>query len=193
MSRLKRMPGIAWLVIGAAMTALLLPTAAYAGGALTFKGVEGTSGNKADVTSAGQLQVSDAGPAAAYISTQTQIEPSNPTTWAPIAAPVAGKGLMVTSIHVSTYADPTPQANGGYVPIYIGVNVGSNCAGGNAEEVENVIPATTGVTVLPFQPGIPIPSTDSLCAESQSFGPSAQITVVGYSVSAGAITGVAGS
>ena len=52
MSRLKSMPRFAWLVIGVCVTALVLPSAAYASGALTFVGIKGTSTNKADVTAA---------------------------------------------------------------------------------------------------------------------------------------------
>ena len=42
MSRLKSMPRFAWLVIGVCVTALVLPSAAYASGALTFVGIKGT-------------------------------------------------------------------------------------------------------------------------------------------------------
>ncbi len=48
-SKIKNVPGIAWLVIGVRVTALVLPSAAYAAGALKFTVIEGTVTNKADV------------------------------------------------------------------------------------------------------------------------------------------------
>jgi hypothetical protein len=42
------------------VTLLVVPTTAYAAGALKFTGIEGTSTNKADVTSAGQLLTTEA-------------------------------------------------------------------------------------------------------------------------------------
>lgn len=44
------------------VTLLVVPTTAYAAGALKFTGIEGTSTNKADVTSAGQLLTTEAMP-----------------------------------------------------------------------------------------------------------------------------------
>ena len=65
MSKLKNMPGAAWLVIGVCVTALALPSAAYAAGALKFTGIEGTNGttaslNRVGVSSAGQVLTSEA-------------------------------------------------------------------------------------------------------------------------------------
>ena len=62
MSRFKNVPGVAWLLIGVCGTALVVPSAAFAAGALTFTGIEGKNTNKADATSANQLMTSAASP-----------------------------------------------------------------------------------------------------------------------------------
>ena len=43
MSKIKNMPGMAWLVIGVLTTLLVVPTTAYAAGALKFIGIEGSA------------------------------------------------------------------------------------------------------------------------------------------------------
>ncbi len=93
------MPKAGWFVAGVAVAILLIPTAAGAKAVLKYTGIEGTSGNQADVTSAGQLQTAVAGPAAAY---NQVIAVTNNMTQV-IADPPSGKALMITSIDVNSW------------------------------------------------------------------------------------------
>jgi hypothetical protein len=85
MSKIGNMPGMAWLVIGVLVTLLVIPTTAYAAGALKFTGIEGTSTNKADVTSAGQLLTTEAKPTS-YQSYFTDVGDTPPSQQAYCAA-----------------------------------------------------------------------------------------------------------
>lgn len=61
MVRIEYIKRLGWPAAGAALAAIALPTAATAAG-LTFTGIEGTSGHKANVTTAGQLLTTQATP-----------------------------------------------------------------------------------------------------------------------------------
>lgn len=62
MSRVKNMSRGGWIVIGILIAMMLVPTGIATATALKYSGIEGTSANKADVTSAGQLLTTEAKP-----------------------------------------------------------------------------------------------------------------------------------
>src|SRR5580658_7894089 len=108
MSKIKSMSRGGWIVVGIIVALLLVPTAAYAGGkALKFTGIEGTSGNQADVTGAGQLLTTTVNPSS-FFQNASQTLPATEFAAVSIATPPSGTALVVTSIHINVYSDPTP-------------------------------------------------------------------------------------
>jgi hypothetical protein len=70
MSKLKNMSRAGWIVVGLVAALVLVPTAAVAATATLVK-IQGTSGNKADVTGAGQLLTTTAQPQNLFSGTLT--------------------------------------------------------------------------------------------------------------------------
>ena len=104
MSKFKNIPGLVWLVIGVLVTLLVIPTTAYAAGALKFVGIEGTSTNKADVSPAGQLLTTEANPTMfrTYIDDTTGV-PSFGCSAVTTTLPT-GDALDLRDVSVSTTA-----------------------------------------------------------------------------------------
>ena len=78
--RLKKVPRSAWLVVGVCIAAIVMPTAAVAS-VLTFTGIKGTSGNKADVSTAGQVLTAPATPSNCYATIRRAEGGSVPSRW----------------------------------------------------------------------------------------------------------------
>jgi len=180
MSKLKQMPRFAWFAIGIAVAVLLVPSGVAAAKAgLKFTGIQGTSGSQADVTSAGQLQTAAAGPGAAFENLTTAVAGQTVV----VATPPAGKALMITSVHVNlwglTSTDPY---------MYLSTRTGS-CTGPTDSFFDEVDPATSGVSVLPYDPGLPIPSTEVLCVTATNLA--ANVEAVGYSVPSASVPAAA--
>jgi hypothetical protein len=145
------------LVIGVVM----VPAGAWA--AVTFKSVAVTDPagvNQAKVDAAGSLQAADA-PATKFVSARLDL--SGSTGSLVVAAPPAGKALVVKTIQVDTTFDPAP-APGEVTVFFVGA---SSCSGGRiGTSAPTVTPAGLGATVLPFDPGLAVPAGDALCGES---------------------------
>jgi hypothetical protein len=184
------MPGVAWLVIGVCVTALVLPSTAYALGALKFQGIEGAnlnkanvtasgqlntngviqgaSGNQADVTPAGQVLATSANPASAFLVSNGN---GGPNAYTQLYSPPAGFAAVITSMHVSSYS-----LSGTDPYMLVGTNnVGCGSLMANIDEVD---PGSDGVTVLPYDPGYVLPYGYYLCLHTVSMG--AEVTVNGY-------------
>ncbi len=156
MSKFKNIPGLVWLVIGVLVTLLVIPTTAYAAGALKFVGIEGTSTNKADVSPAGQLLATEASADSLFDSGARNI---NSSTGALMYAPPQHSAGILMSIHLDVYGDA--GASTAYESFYIG----PSC---NTEDflVDSPNPTTVGTVILPYSPGVVIPAGDELCAIS---------------------------
>jgi hypothetical protein len=170
MSRLKNVPALGWFIAGVMVTVLLIPTAAAgAAAALSYTGIEGaTGGTHANVTGAGQLEVTAAGASQMFLKTVHAGGNGGPS----LVGPPKGKALIVTSIHVSA-----TTTGGGSYTLYFVVH-------GIKTTIENAS-CPPGVTVLPFDPGLPIPSGQALYAFGNLLG--VDVTVVGYTVPASAV------
>lgn len=73
-----------------------------------------------------------------------------------VATPPAGKALVVREVRLDVFADPTPgQAND------IAIFRDATCNNAN-DIVADVNPATIGQIVIPFDPGIGVPSASHL-------------------------------
>jgi hypothetical protein len=166
MSKLKFPHSAGWFVAGVAVAVLVIPTAvAGATAALTFTGIEGaTGGTLANVTKAGQLEVTSAGASQMYVHT-IDVNSALPSK----IGPPAGDGLIITSIHI--WENVTGCRYGMDIILHgIKTSIGSSSC-------------TPGVTVLPFEPGLPIPTGQSLYVTGDGVG----FSVVGYTVPASAV------
>lgn len=169
MTRFKNMPGVAWLVIGICVTALVLPSAAYAAGALKFTGIEGTSTHKADVSPDGQLLTTAADPANSISGYEGFSANSGCTT---IYAPPTGKAAVITSIHVAGFQGTLPYNQ---VVLY----VGNPCNPTGWGEV--IIPSGgNGESDLEYSPGVVIPAGQVIQGYTENQG--AYVTVNGYTI-----------
>jgi hypothetical protein len=173
LSKLKNMPSVAWLVIGICVTALVMPTAAFAAG-VTWTGIEGQNKVKANVTEAGQLLTAPADVTSDFASSRYEMVSGSVYTF---YAPPSGEAAVITSVHVSSYGLVAGQVDP-YIVIATGVS-GSCSLSGGFDEVD---PPADGVSVLPFSPGLVVPAGSVVCAEA--FEMDAVITVNGYLVPA---------
>jgi hypothetical protein len=182
MSRIKNPPSVVWLVIGVLVTLLVVPTAAVAAG-LKITEVEGTSTHVANVTSAGQLLTTEANPRDFFQNANEG--PSTSGVFVPVAVPPSPYALVVTTVHLDTYADPTPGF-GQYA--FLVVETGTSCTGSDVGSYFQILnPGGIGEIDIPVAPGLGIPSGDALCAESGgSVGIGASVS--GYTVPASAVT-----
>ena len=173
MFKLRNMPGVGWLVIGVCLTALVMPSVAFAAGALKFTGIEGTSTNKADVSSANQLLTASASPSHYFATADVGLT----ATAQAIAIPPSGDGLVVTSVELATYSDPSPAAD------YVNLSIGnSTCTTFVGPYQHGATPSGIGETIIPFDPGLAIPSGDALCAAGLGLG--VYVAVIGYTAPA---------
>ena len=169
-SKVQDMSRGGWVIIGFVFALLLVPTGMAAAAALKYVGIEGTSTNKVDVSAAGQLLTAPAGPSSSYNNWTEEF-----STYTAIATPPAGKALIVTSIHVDT-------RNGGSGEVAVGVSINGCTSGAVFDQVD---PSSNGVTVLPYEPGVVVPSGDTLCAFPSDWT-LGNVTVSGYTVPAAA-------
>jgi hypothetical protein len=175
--RLKNVPRSAWLIVGVCITAIVMPTAAVAT-VLTYTGIKGTSGNKADVSTAGQVLTASATPANYYADADSGVTSPTPVA---VATPPSGDGLVVTSVSISAYSVTSPGAS-----VINLIVEPSGCTGYLGGFQHGVYPDSVGATELTFNPGIAIPSGDVLCAQA-GFGAAAYVEVVGYTGSSASI------
>jgi hypothetical protein len=181
MSKLKNMPAAGWVVVGISVAVLLIPTTVGAVAALKFTGIEGTSTNKADVTSAGQLKVAAADPSTYFQNSSTVLPPGSatlggPGPWVPVAVPISGSGLVVDVVH--NYAS-------GY-GFALEIQTGSACAG---SVVGTYLQKAFGGTEQDIQltPGLAVPAGDALCAQALTSQGVGGVSVSGYTVPSSAI------
>lgn len=156
-----------WFAAGIGVAVLVIPTAVTgAASVLTYTGIEGaTGGTLANVTKAGQLEVTPAGAGQIFVRTITGGVNGDPTE----LKPPAGDALIITGIHVFS-----SLSSCGY-SIYLSVHGLKQIIGGFA--------CTPGITVLPFSPGLPLSSGVPL----SFLGRGVDFSVIGYTVPAAAV------
>lgn len=169
-----------------AVVALGLPVGATA--AANVMKVSITSGNgqqRAQVTD-GRLQVQTAwpeilttqvAPPSTFVATtQTSI---TSISCRPVVLAPSSRGLVITSVRVNVFANPSPGAGNG-VYFYLG---DPQC---RSEKIATVNPATLGVQQLSFAPGLPVAKGDGLYAQAGG-AVDADVFVSGYTVSGGSV------
>lgn len=203
MSKFKNMPGFAWLVIGVCVTALVLPSAAYATGVLKQVGIEGTSGQKANVTAAGQILATETPPASyeSYENTVDSADGDNSHDQCVVlATPTTGDAIVVRQV------DVTVAAVDGAVSYSYSGDIENGTQGSGEDAVASVIVAavptstgcastTLGIVVAPIlsptspldlsfpvTPGYVVPAGYELVADGGAT--SAVVVAEGYSIPA---------
>jgi hypothetical protein len=92
--------------------------------------------------------------------------------------------LIVTTIHVDVFGDPTP-GNGQNVALLVENN--NACTGSQVGSYfQFVNPAVLGETDIPLAPGLGIPAGGALCAFAGG-AVQAEVSVSGYKVPAGTV------
>jgi hypothetical protein len=184
MSRFKNMPGVAWLVIGVCVTALVLPTAAYAAGKLKLVGIEGTSGTQADVTPASQLLTTKAQPGKLWSSNNFEsAQAGMGYSQRTIALAPAGFALVIDHISASV-EQLTGPGNGTAYAYYVGT---SDCSRFISTTNQNFVPVywpqQAGYTSeTDTSPGVPVPAGDALCVQEIAQSLPSSLLGVSYSV-----------
>jgi hypothetical protein len=198
-SRIKNISRSGWLVIGIVAALLLVPTTVAAvtsttiikGGTLAGQAgvtashqlqtngeIQGTSGNQADVSPAGQVLSAPAYPSHYFAGADAGL-PTGGSAVA-LATPPAGGAMVVTSVNVSVYSAPSPGPSD-FAEFVIGSG-GCTTFVGPFEHA--IYPSGIGSTQLTFDPGVVIPSGDVLCGGASVVGAYADAT--GYTVPAAA-------
>jgi hypothetical protein len=156
---------------------MVIPVGAVAA-SLTFKGIEGTSGNKADVTGASQLLTATANPANFYDG--GDVETTTSGEYNELASPPTGDALVITGIQIDVYSDPSPGPDA-FVALGVQTGVCSETRVGSYAHAVN--PGSVGPIELTFDPGIAVPSGDSLCQVTDGSVES-ENAAIGYTVPA---------
>lgn len=182
MSKIKNMSRAGWIVTGVVAALVLVPTVAVA--ASTVVNIKGSpSGNKADVTGAGQLLTATANPSS-FFQNISQILSTDGLTQ--VATPPTGFALVVTTIHVDVYSDPSPGP--GQAVAFL-VETGTTCSGSIVGSyAQDINPGTVGEIDVPLAPGLGIPSGDALCGTSAGGSVEADASVSGYTVPSSSVT-----
>jgi hypothetical protein len=181
-ARIRNMPRLGWFVAGVAVAILLVPSGVAAAKAvLKFTGIEGANGNKADVTSAGQLQVAQADPSQ-FVQTALAL-PDTTDDLVPVAVPTTANALVISVIHVDTWINPSPGPAGFVV---VEIHAGSSCAGDPIGSwTQTVHPLALGEQDISLSPGLGIPAGDALCARANTL--TAYVSASGYTVPSAAV------
>jgi hypothetical protein len=160
---------------------LFLPRVASAETAvLTLVGIEGVSGNQADVTPADQLLTTTAQPLNLYSTDNAFVEPSGSTgsAVAAIATSPSGHALVLDHISATVFHLSGPVGESDY-SFYVGT---SDCKNQVTTENEKYLdvytPSGTGYTSeTDLDPGIPVPEGDSLCLGATTLTSSSKLGV----------------
>jgi hypothetical protein len=141
-----------------------------------------TAANVAKVSSSGSLQVSGS-------VTATAASPTNylrgaafglsATACHTVLTPPTNKAMIVTSVEVDAYADPSP-GSGQAVGIWIGTGTSCN------SEIADVNPPTVGPYTVTFSPGLAVPAGSMLGVDVRG-GVQAEAFAFGYSVSSSSV------
>ncbi len=172
-------------IIVAVIVAVAVPTAAYGLTVGHTVVTDSTTHAFASVTPTGSLQVAAAAPSAFVQNGPSSL---NTTFYVPVAVAPTGLALIVTVIHVDTFADPTP-GSGQYAEFLI--TAAANCTGGQVGSYTQLVnPGAVGEIDVPLSPGVPVPTGGTLCG-LVSGAVRADVSVSGYTVPAASVPAAA--
>ena len=178
MHRIRNLSRGGWLAIGILLALVLAPSAAIATAAGVTE-ITGPGGQRAAVTDAGQLDVTQT--TAGNYEVRDGSEDTTLTTPACLSFPAisATTGFVIKEITVSVDSDPSPGTSD------LGLYEGPDCD--VTQVITTLTPASLGMTVLPLDPGLAIPKGGTFSFAVQDMG--AFVTLYGYKVPASEISG----
>jgi len=156
LSKIKNMKGGMGFLAGILVMMLLIPSVAVAAG-LKFTGIEGTSGNKADVTPNQELITTSGNPGQLFQEGNVAVNPGA-TLW----SPATNKALIVQNVSINTSNVTSSASN--FVSIFVNSKTCPPTGSFSYFWIDEVNPSANGVSNLPFAPGLPVPQGDYLCA-----------------------------
>jgi hypothetical protein len=191
MTKFKFMPKLGWFIVGLAVAVLLIPsTVAGARSVLKYTGIEGTSGNQADVTAAGQVLTAGAQPSnllggsvsgsGGFIATTSGGE--NVVFTAP-----SNSAIIMEEISLNIHEWSSAAGTTTYIFLFVGTD---SCADGVGGWYSTVSPTGFGPSQLTLTPGVAVPAGDELCAYaiSGSGEYATDLTATGSVVPAASVT-----
>jgi hypothetical protein len=159
---------------------LLAPIGAWAVSGSNVFVTDAGSGQRAFVSGSGQVNVTRAGAKSFF----THVSDPSTGVFQIAAKPPSGRALVVTSIAVDAYR---VLATGVFKNFSFALSTTNATCATTGEFVADVNPATVGVTVLPFDPGLVVPSGRSLCVKNgDTTNLRAEVYVYGYLIPASA-------
>jgi hypothetical protein len=173
MSRIRDLPGAAWVAVGLAAGALIVPAAAVAAGNV---GIIGSNGNTAKVTTSGSLQVAEATPAS--FKEYIRFGLIDSAGCVKVATVPAKKGFVLKELTVDVWDDPSP-GSGQDIEFF----TTKTCTVRSI--IFDVNPGSVGAYQYAFNPGFGVARGHSLYAEA--FGVSGETYLNGFYVNPKAI------
>jgi len=166
MSRIKNLSRAGWMVVGIVVTLILVPTGVAF--ALSYTGLQGSSGHKANVSVAGQLLTTEALPSA-YRDYQEEEETADGESGGSVCTTVttipSGDAFIVQDVMADVYGANAPVSvsspNGS--ESVSGFNVyadtaNQGCGNGDVVTTGEAPGGTVGNVNIPIAPGYVIPS-----------------------------------
>lgn len=184
LSKIRNLKGTTGFLAGLLVAMLVVPSVAVAAG-LKFTGIEGTSGNKADVTGNSELMTTGFNPADIFQSQQLFVDSSGSTRL--VYPGGSNQAMLVDEVHVSV--ESVESADSSFFQIWI--NAGATCDSADELWSYAVNPATSGEIDIPFDPGIPLKNEYSLCATASDVAIIGSMQVSGEYVPSAELTGYA--
>ena len=173
MSRIRDLPGAAWVAIGLAAGALIVPAAAVAAGNV---GIIGSNGHTAKVTASGNLQVAEATPAAFKEYVRTNFTPGTCTK---VATAPLHKGFVLKQATFDFFADPSPGLANNIL-----LFTTKTCT--TPSIIFDVNPGSINAYQYGFEPGFAVAPGHSLYAREQG-SVEGELYLLGYTVNPKAI------
>ena len=178
------------IILVALIVMTLFPVGAWAVSGSNVFVTDSQSGAHATVNAAGALTVNEASPKTFYANAASEAG-DGLDVYTPLATPATGHALVITSVVVNVGKITTPDQS-------VHVDLAISKGGATCQQVSklntfyplaSVTPSNRGATVIPFQPGIPIPAGRSLCtSEGDPANLVATVYAYGYTVPASATT-----
>jgi hypothetical protein len=171
MKSLANMSKAGWLIAGILVAAVIAPSAAIATSAGLTQ-LEGSGGQRAAVTNAGQLTTTEAAPSS-YEDRLDSADAPSTTACENLPAFSSSAGFVVKELTIDAY-DVSGPSDGTAVAVFLG----TGCALKNG--VLQINPTSNGDTVIPLSTGLVVPKKGAISFEVFHMG--ALVTAYGYTV-----------
>jgi hypothetical protein len=175
-------------IIIAVVVMVMLPVGAWAVSGTSVFVTDAVNGTHATVIPTGQLNVGEAAPKNFIIGAVDPGLVVGSGTFTPVLTADSTHALVITSALIDVYTDATPGAGDAIALAVSRTNATCSSVVQNGFTFAAVVnPGSIGATDLPFQPGIVIPASRSLCAANfDEANLSAEVHAFGYKISAAA-------